>query len=230
MKDNYEYLDGDKFKIDRNTGFGKVNKNRCLKYVLVGITPGTSESQEESKNSSDFGELSYKFRNAFCGPGMRSNLNEMFVYVNNTDKHKRKLQPLLDYCNGDVEKLFEYIKEKSIIDFTSLIKDATYKKKRDNSYQMFRTPKNINPKNNDLLKEFNDGFGEDYSRYYRKKGIIFIACGIEVYKFLSNYFQNEETLIGIVHPSGSANKYKNRFLGKSKPPYNPEYSVDKQSA
>lgn len=39
----------DKYLVNNKTGFEQPNKNSCLKYVLVGITPGVHQTPEEEK-------------------------------------------------------------------------------------------------------------------------------------------------------------------------------------
>lgn len=238
MSNNYEYLENKKYRVDKDTGFDKPNTNPCLKYVLVGITPGSRQRQKEGEREDDepeFGTIEYKYFKAFAGKPMRDNIKEMFEFIND-NKHKGKFDDLINVYGGkegNIDKLFEYSKN-SIIEFTSLLKDAVeVKNNKTGEYDLFKKPADINPKKHEqLYKEYEDGFLKDYCDYYRKcKDIVFIACGKQVYNFLIDETKiDEDRVFAIVHPSPAAQGWINMFLdkSKSKKKYNPEARYERK--
>ena len=164
---------GNGYSIYKDTGFSERNEDDCLKFVLVGITPGANQApakaKEEAKaNGIEFGSIEYKFFKAFCGRSMRENIFRMLKHINEII-HPRKLDGLLEGVNN-AEDLFKYEKGKTIIDYTSLIKDATYKyNQKTQDYVFFNNPRSINKKNEDLYNEFLNGFKKDSDEIYEKR-------------------------------------------------------------
>ena len=221
MSDNELKKERDnKYVVYHNTGFDVPNTNSCLKYVLIGITPGNNQSfKEGEKLEVEFGSINYKFKKAFNGKQMRKNLDNMFKYINEK-VHKGLLDELIKSYGSNIDLLFNYT-NKSVIDFTSLLKNATYKKTKSGDEKMFNRPKEINEKHKELYEsEFLNGFKKDYDEIYSKKDIVYIACGKQVYNFLISKMKiKKEKVIAIVHPSGAAQGCINSFKEGN---YNPE--------
>ena len=212
------------FNIER-AYFDETNKNNCLKYVVVGMSPGTNQTTETAfQESKEKGVLNFKFEHAFAGTQMRRNLYNMLNHVFQDLKDDRLASLLSKYKtdeNGNIlyDSIFKYDKE-SNIDFTSLIKDkATYINK-NGIKKLFNTPKDI-VKSEVLKKAFENGFKKDYENIYSKRqDILFIACGKAVYNFLISVANiPEANVIAIVHPSGAGQNYVNRYLDND---YNPQ--------
>ena len=214
------FIRDSKFVCYHNTGFGVPNKNECLKFVLVGITPGNNQQlSEDDIVTEKFGTIEYKFKKAFDGKIMRQNLDKMFRHINNNIR-RGLLTDLINFYGTDIKNLFSYSK-KSIVDFTSLLKNATYKLNKAGEEIMFNTPKQINSRNPELYnREFLNGFKKDYDELYSKRDLIYIACGKQVYNYLIKELKiDTNKVVAIVHPSGTAQGYINSFLeGKG---YNP---------
>ena len=181
--------------------YSKVNEK--AKYVFVGITPGNNQKVEEVDDT-----LANKFKHAF--DGMRKNIAEMIECANNINNGL--LQELIDVYKekDEINKLFEYNSE-SIVDFTSLLKNATY----ELNGKMFNKPKKI-MKEEELNSEYKNGFLNDWIKYY-SNDVVFIACGRQVYNVLIRAQRNNEklgrtTIIPIVHPSGNAQRYIKLYL------------------
>ena len=225
-----------KYVVYHDTGFDIVNDNPNLKYVLVGITPGNNQrpkNDEKEALGAEFGSINYKFKKAFSGNMMRPNLGIMFAYINKKT-HEGIFDELLESCGSNIESLFCY-SEKSIIDFTSLLKNATFKKTKDGSEKMFNKPNEINEKNKELYEqEFLPGFKKDYDEVYSHRDVIYIACGVQVYNFLiTNMGIDKNKVIAIVHPSPSAQYYIKSFIGAyadQNKRYNPERLYEKKNS
>ena len=205
--------------------FDEVNKNSCLKYVVVGMSPGANQTPETAVQEYKKKDgLNYKFEHAFAGTQMRRNLYNMFNHIFKELKDDRLSFLMSKYnLNKDGEpfydSIFKYSKD-SNIDFTSLIKDkATYINKKGVK-KLFNTPKDI-MKSEALKKAFENGFKKDYKNIYSKQqDILFIACGRAVYNFLISVVNIPETkVIAIVHPSGAGQNYVNKYLHND---YNPQ--------
>ena len=184
--------------------FDEVNKNECLKYVLVGITPGTNQTSASSVSRTFAeGTIEYKFDNAFRGVNMRNNLDKMFKRIT---KERANLSDLIHYSK--IDELFAY-SISSIFDFTSLIKDKVTVIGAKSP--LFNKPSQI-LKDPALKNAFEKGFWKDYKEYYCRENVTLIACGKAVYQFLLKLGIPKERLIAIVHPSPAANGYIKRFL------------------
>lgn len=223
-ENDFTVIDGGKYKIYRKTGFNAVNHNANLKYVLVGITPGTNQTsktaqKEAAKEHILLDTIEYKMKFAFRGKSMRNNIQRMFKHINES-KHRGILTELIKTYGDDINNLFKYTDD-SIIDFTSLIKDATFVNTKD-GWKMFKSPQDICEENKDLFSKYRNGFYRDYQKYYQGKNIVFIACGKYVFRFLKTVFGNNETLIAIVHPSPKARDHIDSFLNDSNDSYDPE--------
>ena len=166
------------------TRFDYVNSE--AKVVIVGITPGNSQLKGE-REGVDKREI--KRLNAFAG-NMRPNLVKMLDYVG----VNRLLG--IETCRSLWEKNFDRV------EMTSLLKEATYVKKKDGTKDMFRHAKKI-AKSEKLTKMLNDGFVKDCSLYGKAR--LFVACGPGVYDVLCELKEKgvvSAPIIGIAHPSG----------------------------
>ncbi len=186
------------YKFNRNTKMEYSNPNAVV--VIVGITPGNTQLENDRDNKSP---EEIKKENAFAGGNMRRNLINMldFVGVNKVLQIK------------SCESIFGVDFNK--VELTSLLKDATFEV-RNGKEIMFNKPSKILI--NELLRnEFETGFLNDCKNYKNAK--IFVALGKENEDLLKS-MQNEGkidkniAIIGIPHPSGANAGRVNTFLGK----------------
>ena len=161
------------------TRFDYVNSE--AKVVIVGITPGNSQLKGE-REGVDKREI--KRLNAFAG-NMRPNLVKMLDYVG----VNRLLG--IETCRSLWEKNFDRV------EMTSLLKEATYVKKKDGTNSRYSAKSSLE----------SDGaastIGRDCSQYGKTR--LFVACGPGVYDVLCELKEKgvvSAPIIGIAHPSG----------------------------
>ena len=174
----------DKKFIFEPTGFNYVNSE--AEVVIVGITPGNSQSKGERKKMSP---KEIKRTYAFKG-GIRKNIVKMLDYIGiNTLLGIKTCMSLWEEHFGRVE-------------LTSLLKDATYVIKSSGK-TMFKDTKEI-AKSVLLTEKFETGFVRDCAQY--KKAKIFVACGQGVYEELLKLKDRgiiTAPIVAIAHPSGN---------------------------
>ena len=135
--------------------------NSKAKVVIVGITPGNEQIKNSRKDKT---KKEIKMDNAFAGK-MRKPLIEMLNYI--------QLNKYLGIKT--CESLWE--KDFNKVEFTSLLKEATYEYKMVNGKReekMFNDPSKI-PKVKKLNNAFEKGFMADCKKY--KDAKLFIALG-----------------------------------------------------
>lgn len=163
--------------------------NSKAQVVIVGITPGNSQTRDKNKeqtqdNQDELDLREIKRKNAFAG-NMKSNLIAMLDHIG--------INGLLgiESCKSLWEEDFDKV------EMTSLLKDAVfYKGKMLKDVDLIRK----SPKLQDL---FNNGFVRDCALYTNAK--LFVALGPGVYEKLNSL--KEIGVIGaeiapILHPSG----------------------------
>ena len=185
--------------IFRPTKFDYVNP--VAQVVIVGITPGNSQL-EGTREGMTPREIKRTY--AFAG-NMRPNLIRMLDHIG-----INKLLSI-DSCKSLWEDDFDKV------EMTSLLKEATYIKKRDGSEDMFKDASTIakSKKLTDMLK---NGFAKDCINYTRAQ--LFVACGPKVYDVLLSLKQQgiiSAPIIGIAHPSVGNNGRVYCYLGLKEP-------------
>lgn len=183
----------------KKTEMDYVNSKAIV--VIVGITPGNEQIKNSRKDKT---KKEIKMDNAFAGR-MRNPLIEMLNYI--------QLNKYLGIktCESLWEK--DFIK----VEFTSLLKEATYEYKMVNGKReekMFNDPSKI-LKVKKLNNAFEKGFMADCKKY--KDAKLFIALGrvSNILKVLQDEKLIKCDIITIPHPSGPNSGRIKVFLGKS---------------
>lgn len=170
--------------VIKPTSFDYVNSK--AEIVIVGITPGNDQIKG-SRDGLDSKEIKRQY--AFDGK-TRKNLIKMLDYIGiNTILNIQSCKSLWDTDVFDK------------VEFTSLLKNATFHKSIDGKEKMFKEVEDIE-KYSELKKEFEDGFLKDCDCYRNAK--LFVACGNKVYNKLvelKNKGVISSEVIGIAHPS-----------------------------
>lgn len=161
-------------------GFDTPNPD--AEVIIVGITPGPTQSNESRGDDSKENKRLYAFK------GLRKNIEKMLDYVG-----VNKLLGI-ESCHTIWNEDFNRI------DLTSLIKDAAFVKDKEGEEEPFNKPQNIlkEPK---LSEEFKR-FVADCDNY--KKAKLFVACGHGVYDVLMELKKMghiKAPIIAIAHPS-----------------------------
>lgn len=172
-----------KYKIDENTKFDYVNPE--AEVVIVGITPGNSQLK-----GSRVGLTPKEIKQKYAFKGLSNNMSKMLDFIGvNTFLGINSCQTL---WKEDFDR----------VEMTSLLKNATYKVS-GGKREMFKDTDMIE-KDEDLRKEFEEGFVKDCEQYKNAK--LFIACGQGVYDELNKLKERgviSAPIVGIAHPSGN---------------------------
>jgi hypothetical protein len=202
------------YEFERNTKMEYTNPD--AKVVIVGITPGNSQLENNRENKSP---KEIKKENSFAGSNMRRNLTDMLDHSGINDVLG------IESCKTIFDEDFDKV------ECTSLLKDATFEVKNGEK-KMFNQPSKI-MKNDDLKKELENGFLEDCKNYTNSK--VIVALGKETEKLLkqqqdSGKIDQNIEIIGIPHPSGANQGRINTFLGEEKPKNDASYDWAEQAA
>lgn len=185
--------------IFEKTEFGYLNPE--AEVVIVGITPGNNQLLN-SREGLSLREI--KRINAFAG-NMRPNLTAMLDHIG-----VNRLLSIAS-CSSLWEEDFDRV------EMTSLLKDATYRVKKNGEKEMFNDTKAI-ARSAELTELYTKGFVRDCAKYTKAK--LFIGCGPDVFDKLQELRESgiiKAEIVGIAHPSGTNGGRIATFLGNRKP-------------